>query len=49
MPDEAPIVELLVAFGHELRSAGLAVGSGDVMTYCSAMASLEIRLGAGHC
>ncbi|HEY5421992.1 MAG TPA: VWA domain-containing protein [Ilumatobacteraceae bacterium] len=41
MPDEAPIVELLVAFGHELRSAGLAVGSGDVMTYCSAMASLD--------
>jgi uncharacterized protein len=39
--DEAPIVELLVAFGHELRSAGLAVGSGDVMTYCSAMASLD--------
>jgi uncharacterized protein with von Willebrand factor type A (vWA) domain len=41
VPDEAPIVELLVAFGHELRSAGLAVGSGDVMTYCSAMASLD--------
>ena len=41
MPDEAPIVELLVAFGHELRSAGLVVGSGDVMTYCAAMASLD--------
>ena len=41
MPDEAPIVQLLVAFGHELRSAGLLVGSGDVMTYCSAMASLD--------
>jgi len=41
VPDEAPVVELLVAFGHELRCAGLAVGSGDVMTYCSAMASLD--------
>ena len=41
MPDNAPMVELLVAFGHELRSAGLVVGSGDVMTYCSAMASLD--------
>ncbi len=41
MPDEGPIVELLVAFGHELRSAGLVVGSGDVMTYCAAMASLD--------
>ena len=41
MPDEAPIVELLVAFGHELRTAGLVVGSGDVMTYCAAVASLD--------
>ena len=41
MPDEAPFVELLVSFGHELRSAGLAVGSGDVMTYCAAVASLD--------
>jgi uncharacterized protein len=41
VPDEAPFVELLVAFGHELRSAGLAVGTGDVMTYCSAMSSLD--------
>ncbi|HEY4608482.1 MAG TPA: VWA domain-containing protein, partial [Ilumatobacteraceae bacterium] len=41
MPDEAPIVELLVAFGHELRAVGIGVGSGDVMTYCSAMASLD--------
>jgi uncharacterized protein with von Willebrand factor type A (vWA) domain len=41
VPDEAPIVELLVAFGHELRAVGIGVGSGDVMTYCSAMASLD--------
>jgi uncharacterized protein len=42
VPDEAQIVELLVAFGHELRSAGLVVGSGDVMTYCDAMTSLDV-------
>lgn len=41
MADEAPFVELLVAFGHELRSAGLSVGSGDVMAYCAAVASLD--------
>ena len=41
MHDAAPFVELLVAFGHELRAAGLAVGSGDVMTYCAAMAALD--------
>lgn len=41
MPDEAPIVRMLVAFGDELRAAGLAVGSGDVITYCAAMAPLD--------
>jgi uncharacterized protein with von Willebrand factor type A (vWA) domain len=41
VPEEAPIVELFVAFGRELRAAGLAVGSGDVMSYCDAMASLD--------
>ena len=41
MPDQAPIVGLLVNFAHELRSAGLAVGSGDVLTYCAAMAPLD--------
>jgi uncharacterized protein with von Willebrand factor type A (vWA) domain len=39
--DEAPFARLLVDFAHELRSAGLAVGSGDVLTYCAAMASLD--------
>ncbi len=38
---ESRLVALLVAFGNELRSAGLAVGSGDVMAYCAAMASLD--------
>ena len=41
MPDQAPIVGLLVNFAHELRHAGLAVGSGDVLTYCAAMAPLD--------
>ena len=41
MPDRAPIVGLLVNFAHELRRAGLAVGSGDVLTYCAAMAPLD--------
>jgi uncharacterized protein len=37
----APFVSLLVDFSRELRSAGLAVGSGDVLAYCSAMGSLD--------
>ena len=41
MGERAPFVDLLVAFGHELRSAGLAVGSGDVLTYCGAAAELD--------
>ena len=44
MPDVAqrsPIVGLLAAFAAELRAAGLAVGSGDVLTYCSALAALD--------
>ena len=41
MPDDAPFVSLLVDFAHELRAAGLPVGSGDVLTYCAAMAPLD--------
>jgi uncharacterized protein with von Willebrand factor type A (vWA) domain len=37
----SPIVGLLAAFAAELRAAGLAVGSGDVLTYCSALAGLD--------
>ena len=46
MPDVAqrpPFVSLLAGFAAELRAAGLAVGSGDVLTYCSALAGLDIR------
>jgi uncharacterized protein with von Willebrand factor type A (vWA) domain len=32
---------MLVDFAHQLRDAGLTVGSGDVVTYCAAMAPLD--------
>jgi len=38
---DAPFVGVLVAFADRLRHAGLAVGSGDVLTYCAAMAPLD--------
>jgi uncharacterized protein len=41
VPEQPPVVGLLVGFAHELRRAGLAVGSGDVLTYCAAMAPLD--------
>jgi uncharacterized protein with von Willebrand factor type A (vWA) domain len=41
VPEPAPFVEVLVTFGGELRRAGLPVGSGDVLTYCQAMAPLD--------
>ena len=34
-------VALLVQFGRELRSAGVAVGTGDAVTYCAAKAPLD--------
>jgi uncharacterized protein with von Willebrand factor type A (vWA) domain len=40
-PGRAPLVELLVAFSRELRAAGLPVGSGDILDYCSAMGPLD--------
>jgi uncharacterized protein with von Willebrand factor type A (vWA) domain len=41
VPDSDPFVGVLVNFAHELRSAGLSVGSGDVLTYCAAMGPLD--------
>jgi len=41
VPKEAPFVNALVAFADALRREGLAVGSGDVLTYCAAMAPLD--------
>jgi uncharacterized protein len=37
--DEFPA--LLVDFARELRTAGLVVGTGDVLTYCAALAPLD--------
>ena len=34
-------VTVLVEFGRALRAKGLAVGSGDILTYCSAMTGLD--------
>jgi hypothetical protein len=33
--------ELFVAFGHELRDAGLPIGTDDVMTMCTSLAELD--------
>ena len=39
MPD--PFTDVLVGFAHELRAAGLAVGTGDVLGYFAAMTPLD--------
>jgi uncharacterized protein len=39
VPDH--FTDLLVRFAGELRGAGLAVGSGDVLLYCSALSRLD--------
>ena len=41
MAEQAPFAALLVDFSRELRTAGLTVGTGDVLTYCSAMVPLD--------
>lgn len=38
---EQPFVGVLIDFARELRAAGLAVGPGDALTYCTAMAPLD--------
>ena len=40
MPED-PFTGLLVRFAGELRAAGLAVGSGDVLVYSSALSELD--------
>jgi uncharacterized protein with von Willebrand factor type A (vWA) domain len=37
----APFTGVLVGFARELRADGLTVGTGDVLTYCAAMAPLD--------
>jgi uncharacterized protein len=39
--ERAPFVGLLAGFGRELRLAGLAIGSGDIISYCGAAAELD--------
>jgi uncharacterized protein with von Willebrand factor type A (vWA) domain len=41
MPDGSDLVERFVEFGHELRAEGLSIGSGDLLTYCAAVAALN--------
>jgi uncharacterized protein with von Willebrand factor type A (vWA) domain len=41
VPDNSPFLSVLVGFVGELRQAGLAVGPGDVLTYSTALASLD--------
>jgi len=41
VPDGEPFAGVLVGFADALRRAGLAVGSGDLLTYCAAMARLD--------
>ncbi|MEX1125314.1 MAG: VWA domain-containing protein [Acidimicrobiia bacterium] len=41
LAERTPFVQMLVDFGDELRAAGMPVGSGDLLAYCGAMASLD--------
>ena len=41
MAERSSFVGVLVNFAAELRSAGLAVGSGDALTYCAALTQLD--------
>src|ERR1700741_2992285 len=40
-PADDPFTSVLVGFAHELRRAGLTVGTGDVLTYFAAMTPLN--------
>jgi uncharacterized protein with von Willebrand factor type A (vWA) domain len=41
VPENPAFVAVLVDFARALRAADLAVGSGDVLTYCAAMTPLD--------
>ncbi len=41
MAEDSPFAPVLVGFARELRTAGLTVGTGDVLTYFSAMQPLD--------
>jgi uncharacterized protein with von Willebrand factor type A (vWA) domain len=40
-PGDDPFTDVLIGFTHELRAAGLTVGTGDVLTYFAAMTPLD--------
>jgi len=40
-PERTVFTEVLAGFAGELRAAGLPVGTGDVLTYCTAMGPLD--------
>ena len=40
-PGDDPFTGVLVGFAHELRAAGLRVGTGDVLSYLAAMTPLD--------
>jgi uncharacterized protein with von Willebrand factor type A (vWA) domain len=40
-PADDPFTSVLVGFAHELRAAGLTVGTGDVLAYFAAMTPLD--------
>ena len=41
MPDQSALAGVLVGFGRALRVAGVSVGTGDVISYCSAAGLLD--------
>jgi uncharacterized protein with von Willebrand factor type A (vWA) domain len=41
VPDQPAFAGVLVGFGRALRSAGVSVGTGDVVTYCTAAGLLD--------
>jgi uncharacterized protein len=41
VPEGAAFTRVLVTFARALRAAGLAVGTGDALTYCAAMTPLD--------
>ena len=39
--DRTSFIGMLVGFGDQLRAAGVPIGSGDLLTFCAAMALLD--------
>lgn len=41
MDEGTAVLDRLIAFGHAVRDEGIAVGSGDLLTYCEAFSRLD--------